>query len=42
MHHRKFNYNYGQYCMLYDRLMGTFLGYEGPKRVSELAKEKSI
>lgn len=41
MHHRKFNYNYGQYCMLYDRLMGTFLGYEGPKRVSELAKEKS-
>lgn len=38
MHHRKFNYNYGQYCMLYDKLMGTFIEYEGP--ISAVEKER--
>ncbi|KAL7526877.1 hypothetical protein ACHAWF_001951 [Thalassiosira exigua] len=42
MHHRKFNFNYGQYCMLYDTLMGTFLEYEGPVKATELeARRKS-
>ncbi|KAL9181388.1 hypothetical protein ACHAXT_010193 [Thalassiosira profunda] len=43
MHHRKFNYNYGQYCMLYDTLMGTFLAYEGPMTAAEMdAKKKRL
>ena len=42
MHHRKFNFNYGQYCMLYDTWMGTFLEYEGPMTAAELkAKRKA-
>ena len=42
MHHRKFNFNYGQYCMFYDRWMGTFLEYEGPMSAAELeARKKS-
>ena len=40
MHHRKFNFNYGQYCMFYDFLMGTFLEYEGPKSASEIAAKR--
>ncbi|KAL7542160.1 hypothetical protein ACHAXR_011582 [Thalassiosira sp. AJA248-18] len=36
MHHRKFNFNYGQYCMLYDLWMGTFIEYEGPMSAAEL------
>eukprot|EP00571_Detonula_confervacea_P012918 CAMPEP_0172305562 /NCGR_PEP_ID=MMETSP1058-20130122/6819_1 /TAXON_ID=83371 /ORGANISM="Detonula confervacea, Strain CCMP 353" /LENGTH=326 /DNA_ID=CAMNT_0013017191 /DNA_START=70 /DNA_END=1050 /DNA_ORIENTATION=- len=40
MHHRKFNYNYGQYCMFYDRWMGTFLAYEGPMSTAELEARK--
>ena len=36
MHHRKFRCNYGQYCMLYDLLMGTFLEYEGSMTASEI------
>ena len=41
MHHRKFNYNYGQYCMLYDTWMGTFIEYEGPLSAADLkAKRK--
>ena len=40
MHHRKFNYNYGQYCMLYDTLMGTFLAYEGPMSAAEIDAKK--
>mmetsp|Transcript_16098 Transcript_16098/g.32192 ORF Transcript_16098/g.32192 Transcript_16098/m.32192 type:complete len:401 (-) Transcript_16098:196-1398(-) len=40
MHHRKFNFNYGQYCMWYDLWMGTFLEYEGPLRAKELEAKK--
>jgi sterol desaturase/sphingolipid hydroxylase (fatty acid hydroxylase superfamily) len=40
MHHRKFNFNYGQNCMLYDTLMGTFLNYEGPKSAAELGAKR--
>lgn len=40
MHHRKFNFNYGQYCMLYDSWMGTYLEYEGPMTASELERKK--
>ena len=40
MHHRKFNFNYGQYCMLYDSWMGTYLEYEGPMTASELEAKK--
>eukprot|EP00581_Thalassiosira_minuscula_P003268 CAMPEP_0183738088 /NCGR_PEP_ID=MMETSP0737-20130205/53731_1 /TAXON_ID=385413 /ORGANISM="Thalassiosira miniscula, Strain CCMP1093" /LENGTH=316 /DNA_ID=CAMNT_0025972535 /DNA_START=240 /DNA_END=1190 /DNA_ORIENTATION=+ len=36
MHHRKFNFNYGQYCMLYDLWMGTFIEYEGPMSAAEI------
>lgn len=42
MHHRKFNYNYAQYCLFYDHWMGTYLPYEGPISASELdAKKKA-
>ncbi|KAL7518292.1 hypothetical protein ACHAWX_003135 [Stephanocyclus meneghinianus] len=41
MHHRKFNYNYSQYCMLYDLWMGTFLEYEGPICAAELEAKKN-
>jgi len=41
MHHRKFNYNYGQYCMFYDKWMGTFLEYEGPMSAAELEARKN-
>mmetsp|Transcript_18940 Transcript_18940/g.28293 ORF Transcript_18940/g.28293 Transcript_18940/m.28293 type:complete len:372 (+) Transcript_18940:202-1317(+) len=41
MHHRKFNFNYGQYCMLYDLIMGTFIEYEGPKSASQIAAERN-
>ena len=41
MHHRKFNYNYGQYCMFYDWCMGTFLEYEGPMSAAQLEKRRS-
>ena len=41
MHHRKFNFNYGQYCMFYDLLMGTFIEYEGPKSASQIAAERN-
>lgn len=40
MHHRKFNYNYAQYCLFYDHWMGTFIPYEGPKTASELEAKK--
>lgn len=40
MHHRKFNYNYGQYCMFYDLWMGTFLEYEGPMTAAQLLESK--
>ena len=40
MHHRKFNFNYGQYCMFYDKWMGTFLEYEGPMSAAELEARK--
>eukprot|EP00579_Thalassiosira_antarctica_P001935 CAMPEP_0201876784 /NCGR_PEP_ID=MMETSP0902-20130614/8378_1 /ASSEMBLY_ACC=CAM_ASM_000551 /TAXON_ID=420261 /ORGANISM="Thalassiosira antarctica, Strain CCMP982" /LENGTH=240 /DNA_ID=CAMNT_0048404103 /DNA_START=493 /DNA_END=1216 /DNA_ORIENTATION=+ len=40
MHHRKFNFNYGQYCMLYDLWMGTFLEYEGPMSAEEIEARK--
>lgn len=40
MHHRKFNFNYGQYCMFYDLWMGTFLEYEGPMSAAELQAKK--
>jgi sterol desaturase/sphingolipid hydroxylase (fatty acid hydroxylase superfamily) len=40
MHHRKFNFNYGQYCMFYDLFMGTFVDYEGPKSASQIAAER--
>jgi len=40
MHHRKFNCNYGQYCMFYDRWMGSFLEYEGPMTAVELVAKK--
>ena len=33
MHHRKFTYNYAQYCNLYDHLVGTYAPYEGPKEI---------
>ena len=39
MHHRKFNYNYGQYCMLYDKFMGTYIEYEGPKSAADLKRK---
>ena len=42
MHHRKFNYNYGQYCMFYDRWMGTFIEYEGPVAAAELEARKKL
>mmetsp|Transcript_1496 Transcript_1496/g.3703 ORF Transcript_1496/g.3703 Transcript_1496/m.3703 type:complete len:303 (-) Transcript_1496:143-1051(-) len=35
MHHRKFNVNYGQYCMWYDQAMQTYGPYEGPQKVVE-------
>lgn len=41
MHHRKFNYNYGQYCMFYDRWMGTFLEYEGPLSAGEIEARRN-
>ncbi|KAL3786100.1 hypothetical protein HJC23_003217 [Cyclotella cryptica] len=41
MHHRKFNYNYAQYCMFYDLWMGTFLEYEGPICAAELEARKN-
>ena len=41
MHHRKFNYNYAQYCMFYDLWMGTFLEYEGPICAAELEARKT-
>ena len=42
MHHRRFNYNYGQYCLFYDHWMGTFLPYEGPTSAAEMmAKRKA-
>ncbi len=41
MHHRKFNFNYGQYCMWYDLWIGTFLEYEGPLRAKEIETKKS-
>jgi len=40
MHHRKFNFNYGQYCMFYDLWMGTFLEYEGPLSAGEIEARK--
>lgn len=40
MHHRKFRYNYGQYCMLYDMWMGTFLEYEGAVTATEIKAGK--
>ena len=40
MHHRKFNYNYGQYCMFYDMWMGTFAEYEGPLSAAEIGARK--
>lgn len=40
MHHRKFNFNYGQYCMFYDLWMGTFLKYEGPMTAAQLLESK--
>mmetsp|Transcript_21774 Transcript_21774/g.47207 ORF Transcript_21774/g.47207 Transcript_21774/m.47207 type:complete len:405 (+) Transcript_21774:208-1422(+) len=40
MHHRKFNFNYGQYCMLYDLMMGTFIEYQGPLGAAELESRK--
>ncbi len=40
MHHRKFNFNYGQYCMFYDLWMGTFLKYEGPMTAAQLLDSK--
>lgn len=40
MHHRKFNYNYGQYCMFYDVWMGTFVEYEGPLSAVEIEARK--
>lgn len=40
MHHRKFNFNYGQYCMFYDLWMGTFIEYEGPKSAGEIEAGK--
>lgn len=41
MHHRKFNYNYGQYCMFYDWCMGTYIDYEGPMSAVQLEKKRS-
>lgn len=40
MHHRKFNFNYGQYCMFYDLWMGTFIEYEGPLSAAQLEAKK--
>lgn len=40
MHHRKFNYNYAQYCLFYDHWMGTYISYEGPISASELEAKK--
>lgn len=41
MHHRKFNYNYGQYCMWYDKFVArTFMDYEGPVSVAPLESKK--
>ncbi|KAL7440827.1 hypothetical protein ACHAXH_008973 [Discostella pseudostelligera] len=40
MHHRKFNFNYGQYCMFYDLWMGTFIEYEGPMTAAQLLESK--
>ena len=28
VHHHKFNWNYGQYIMFWDRVFGTFRSYE--------------
>lgn len=41
MHHRKFNFNYGQYCMLYDLCMGTFIQYEGPMTAAQIEAKKA-
>ncbi|KAL3827572.1 hypothetical protein ACHAXA_002069 [Cyclostephanos tholiformis] len=40
MHHRKFNCNFGQYCMFYDMWMGTFIEYEGPLSAAEIDAKK--
>ena len=40
MHHRKFNYNYAQYCLFYDHWMGTFIPYEGPISATEFEAKK--
>jgi hypothetical protein len=42
MHHRRFNYNYAQYCLFYDYWMGTFLPYEGPISAAELEAKKKV
>mmetsp|Transcript_18575 Transcript_18575/g.28680 ORF Transcript_18575/g.28680 Transcript_18575/m.28680 type:complete len:356 (+) Transcript_18575:58-1125(+) len=39
MHHRKFTYNYAQYCMWYDVLLNTYAPYEGPNGSSSTPKE---
>jgi sterol desaturase/sphingolipid hydroxylase (fatty acid hydroxylase superfamily) len=40
VHHVLFNYNYGQYTMLWDHIFGSFMAYneESPKKKAALGK----
>lgn len=41
IHHREFNFNYGQYTTLWDRIGGSFKAPEfGPKRTDKVQKNK--
>mmetsp|Transcript_27406 Transcript_27406/g.65799 ORF Transcript_27406/g.65799 Transcript_27406/m.65799 type:complete len:335 (-) Transcript_27406:2160-3164(-) len=41
MHHRKFTVNYGQYSMLYDHAVKTFVPYEGPNQKKSVSPPPS-